>query len=68
MASAEEHLLGLQQSISRENDPQWPDEYIQTLYFTEVQGLFHLEYYGPFYEDTYQNLLQTLCIPDVLVS
>lgn len=65
MASAGEQLLTLQQSISRQNDPQWPDDYIQTLYFTEVEELFHVEYCGPFYEDTYQNLLQTLCIPDV---
>ncbi len=65
MASAEEQLFKLQQIISQTNDPQGPDEYTETVYFTQFQGLFHVEYYGSSYEGTYQSLLQTLCDPDV---
>ncbi|BDI30765.1 hypothetical protein CCAX7_28160 [Capsulimonas corticalis] len=65
MTNAVEILRNLQARMAAENDPEWPDDYAQKLYFTESHGLIHVEYYGPCFDETYEEFLNTVCRSDV---
>lgn len=65
VATADELLKGLQLSICQTNDRELSVEATPRVYYAEVQGQLHVEFFGSPFEDAYESLLQTLCAPEV---
>lgn len=65
MTSVQEQLQRLQQSVSDRSDPEVSDEYAEKVYFVESHGLFHVDFYGSPFEESYEEFLQTLCASNI---
>ena len=58
-------LDALQKAVAQRNDPDAMDSHIERVYYSNVDGLLHVEFYGLTFDDSYFDFLYTLRSPDV---
>jgi hypothetical protein len=68
MSRAVKKLQKLQKQISDGNAPTRDDYYTERLYFAEVHGLLHVEFYGEASGESFFELCELLCDGDVAYS
>lgn len=65
MFDAGKHIQEIQKWISEHDQFEWNSDDPERLLFTEVQGLFHLEFYGFPWNDNFLKFIELICIPEV---
>ena len=66
-----ERFRSVQQFITRQSHPSLLDEWAEKLYFAEVDGLLHVEFYGSPYEESFEafsSLLMDATVAAILRS
>ncbi len=61
-------LQRLQKSVWQANNTQSDIDAPQRLYFAEMNGLFHVEYYGTSRDEPYETFLKGICSPDIATN
>ncbi len=65
MPDLAEQLESLRQRIASGNDPDTSAEYLSRLAVTQIDNVFHLDFYGGCFENGFADLLNTVATPDV---
>jgi hypothetical protein len=60
-----QQLEALQRRIARRNDTETPVKYLQRLAVTQVGALFHLDFYGNSFDESDEDLFNTLAQPEI---
>ncbi|MDQ2730186.1 MAG: hypothetical protein M3Y56_00885 [Armatimonadota bacterium] len=60
MSRTLERLENLQQCFSERNDPGFADEDTEKVFFARVGNLFHVQFYGSPFDESYDDFLQLL--------
>lgn len=70
MTLALDQIIALQQRISEsnENETTWLDEYFTKVYFAQIHGLLHVEFYGTPFDEAFQDFIATISQPEVADS
>ncbi|MBL8872483.1 MAG: hypothetical protein JNK90_22090 [Planctomycetaceae bacterium] len=63
-----EQLESLRQRIAARNESDTPAEYLQRLAITQTGDAFNLDFYGDCFDESYDDLLNTLALPVVAAS
>ncbi len=61
-------LQDLQKRIGERNDKDWIDDHCEKLFWAETDGLFHVEFYGDSFDDSFMEFSHLLCRPEVAAS
>ena len=69
MATVLEHLQDLQRRVAERNEGEeaWADE-AEKVYFADIHGLFHVEFYVSPFNEAFEDCLKTLAQPGVAAS
>lgn len=65
MADVAEQLESLRQRIAARNATDTPTDYLQHVAITRTADVFHVDFYGGSYDESYHDLLNTLAMPDI---
>lgn len=65
MSDVAEQLESLQQRISACNEADTPTDYLQRVTLTQTGDAFNVDFYGDCFDESYDDLLNTLTIPGV---
>lgn len=65
MNVALKQLSQIQKAISDRNEPDCDDESCEKLLFCPVANLFHVEFYGLAFDESFENFVEAICSPEV---
>lgn len=67
MSFAFDQLVELQRRVSERNEIEdvWVDEYFDKVYFVQLHGLCHVEFYGTPFDEAFQDCITTVSRPEV---